>query len=156
MERVGYETSLSLKRIVIDCVECMAASDNVVRAGLTPKFKDVAVLVDMLTYRYGSAESQKMKGKTFGPHSLLYDPPIDEFSVVLTRLEGQETEKHEPIAGPSILIVTRGAGKLEVNNAQFDLKDGYVYFIGANVPISATATGSDGLEFYRAFTVPNQ
>ncbi|KAI8362583.1 mannose-6-phosphate isomerase, partial [Mortierella sp. GBAus27b] len=28
-----------------DCVECMAASDNVVRAGLTPKFKDVQVLM---------------------------------------------------------------------------------------------------------------
>ncbi|CAG8465361.1 7764_t:CDS:2 [Paraglomus brasilianum] len=28
-----------------DCVECMAASDNVVSTGLTPKFKDVPVLV---------------------------------------------------------------------------------------------------------------
>ena len=34
-----------------DCVECMAPSDNVVRSGLTPKFKDVDVLCDMLTYR---------------------------------------------------------------------------------------------------------
>lgn len=133
----------------------MAASDNVVRAGLTPKFKDVAVLVDMLTYRYGSAESQKMKGKTFGPHSLLYDPPIDEFSVVLTRLAQGDNETHQPIAGPSILLVTRGAGKLEAGNSQFDLKDGYVYFVGANVSISATATGEAGLEFYRAFTVPS-
>ncbi len=33
-----------------DCVECMACSDNVVRAGLTPKFKDVPTLCDMLTY----------------------------------------------------------------------------------------------------------
>lgn len=34
-----------------DCIECMAPSDNVVRSGLTPKFKDVDVLCDMLTYR---------------------------------------------------------------------------------------------------------
>lgn len=34
-----------------DCVECMANSDNVVRAGLTPKHKDVPTLVEMLTYR---------------------------------------------------------------------------------------------------------
>lgn len=34
-----------------DCVECMATSDNVVRAGLTPKLKDVPTLVSMLTYR---------------------------------------------------------------------------------------------------------
>lgn len=36
-----------------DCVEIMATSDNVVRAGLTPKFKDVDTLVDMLTYKFG-------------------------------------------------------------------------------------------------------
>lgn len=34
-----------------DCIECMAPSDNVIRSGLTPKFKDVDVLCDMLTYR---------------------------------------------------------------------------------------------------------
>lgn len=34
-----------------DCVECMAASDNVVRAGLTPKHRDVQTLCSMLTYK---------------------------------------------------------------------------------------------------------
>lgn len=34
-----------------DCIECMAPSDNVIRSGLTPKFKDVDVLCDCLTYR---------------------------------------------------------------------------------------------------------
>lgn len=33
-----------------DCMECMARSDNVVRAGLTPKYKDVDTLASMLTY----------------------------------------------------------------------------------------------------------
>jgi mannose-6-phosphate isomerase len=39
-----------------DCVECMACSDNVVRAGLTPKFKDKVTLVDMLTYTSGPVD----------------------------------------------------------------------------------------------------
>jgi mannose-6-phosphate isomerase len=34
-----------------ECVECMATSDNVVRAGLTPKFIDVPTLCSMLTYK---------------------------------------------------------------------------------------------------------
>lgn len=34
-----------------DCVECMACSDNVVRAGLTNKYKDVDTLCSMLTYK---------------------------------------------------------------------------------------------------------
>ena len=34
-----------------DCIECMALSDNVVRAGLTPKFKDADTLMNMLHFR---------------------------------------------------------------------------------------------------------
>ena len=36
-----------------EIIECMACSDNVVRAGLTPKFKDVDNLVNLLTYTMG-------------------------------------------------------------------------------------------------------
>lgn len=39
-----------------DCMECMACSDNVVRAGLTPKLIDVPTLCSMLEYRYSSPE----------------------------------------------------------------------------------------------------
>jgi len=141
-----------------DCVECMAASDNVVRAGLTPKFKDVKVLVDMLSYRYGSAKSQLMNGSKYGPHSLLYDPPIEEFSVVWTSLKSNEKEKHDAIKGPSIFIVTSGEGSLLGESlkteSDFSLKAGYVYFVGANVPVTFEA-GQTGLEVYRAFTVPS-
>ena len=34
-----------------DCIECMACSDNVVRAGLTPKLIDVPTLCEMLIYQ---------------------------------------------------------------------------------------------------------
>ncbi|CAN6572854.1 unnamed protein product [Malus baccata var. baccata] len=34
-----------------ECVECMATSDNVVRAGLTPKHMDVQTLCSMLSYK---------------------------------------------------------------------------------------------------------
>ena len=37
-------------------VECMANSDNVVRAGLTPKFKDIEQLANILTYQFGKPE----------------------------------------------------------------------------------------------------
>jgi mannose-6-phosphate isomerase len=47
-----------------DVVECMANSDNVVRAGLTGKFKDVETLLEMLHFRPAAAE--------------ILDPPKDE------------------------------------------------------------------------------
>jgi mannose-6-phosphate isomerase len=34
-----------------DILECMACSDNVVRVGLTPKYRDVPTLLEMLTYK---------------------------------------------------------------------------------------------------------
>uniref|UniRef100_A0A0E0JDL1 mannose-6-phosphate isomerase n=1 Tax=Oryza punctata TaxID=4537 RepID=A0A0E0JDL1_ORYPU len=37
-----------------ECIECMATSDNVVRAGLTPKYRDVQTLCSMLTYKQKS------------------------------------------------------------------------------------------------------
>merc|ERR1712072_492467 len=38
-----------------DLAECMACSDNVIRSGLTPKFKDVELLCECLTYHTGAA-----------------------------------------------------------------------------------------------------
>jgi mannose-6-phosphate isomerase len=142
--------------LFLDLVECMATSDNVVRAGLTPKFKDVDVLISMLTYRYGSADSQKMTPVKMGDHTLLYDPPIEEFSVALTKMEVNQTETHELLAGPSIIIATSGSGTLIGDDGkEHALDEGYIYFVGANTTLTAKTIDSN-LQFYRAFTIPTQ
>lgn len=53
--------------------ECMAASDNVVRAGLTTKFRDVSVLCKMLSYR--SAPPSLFSGTVMDECTKLYIPP---------------------------------------------------------------------------------
>jgi len=59
----------------------MAASDNVVRAGLTPKFKDVKTLCTMLTYEIG--RDWIINGTPFANGTgLSYDPPVEEFAVI--------------------------------------------------------------------------
>ncbi|KAG9038580.1 Mannose-6-phosphate isomerase [Tulasnella sp. JGI-2019a] len=141
-----------------DIIECMATSDNVVRAGLTPKLRDVSTLVAMLTYNWGPADSQIMPPTRFRStsHTTLYDPPIDEFSVALTDLGAETTEVHEPIDGPSIFIVTRGDGKVkwkESDGKEVEVnleKAGAVFFIGAGVQVEFSS-GSSGLTLYRAF-----
>ncbi|CAG8529992.1 4348_t:CDS:2 [Diversispora eburnea] len=140
-----------------DCVECMAASDNVVRAGLTPKFKDVSVLVNMLTYKYGSAKSQILKPTPYNnsKNSLLYDPPIEEFSVILTRLNPQNNKREvfEGIAGPSILIVTEGKGSLLIDNKSKNLEPGSIFFIGSKTSfVIEAAEGCQQLISYCAFS----
>lgn len=138
-----------------DCIECMATSDNVVRAGLTPKFKDVDTLVNMLTYTCKSADNQIVTGMSYlnSPTTVLYNPPIEEFSILCTTLspETKKMEYFRGIRGPSIIIVTEGNGRIIYNGKNYDACKGSIYFIGANTPITLETLG-EKTTFYRAYT----
>lgn len=149
-----------------DIMECMAASDNVVRAGFTPKFKDVENLVNMLTYAYGSVDKQKMPllpfAKSHGDavKSVLYDPPIEEFAVLQTIFEPKAGEKQyfDEFEGPSIVIATNGSGEIKIKGETTakEFKTGYVYFIAPNTEIELTSTSTDEpFTTYRAFVESN-
>lgn len=149
-----------------DIIECMAASDNVVRAGFTPKFKDVQTLVDLLTYDYAPIEEQKMVPGEYpyvvlnrtayssNSQAQLYNPPIDEFSVVRTSLKGNGAKAtFDPLDGPSILICTSGKGKISVGSTVKEIKEGWVYFVGASAELVLEAEGDQDEEFitFKAF-----
>ena len=149
-----------------DIVECMASSDNVVRAGFTPKFKDVDTLVNMLTYSYAPIDDQKMHprdypyatlnraGYSSGSTVALYDPPIDEFSVVQTTLRGNGAKAtFDPLDGPSIIICTAGKGKISVGPTVQEIKEGYVFFVGATAECVLESEGAAEDDFitFKAF-----
>ncbi|KAJ6120747.1 Mannose-6-phosphate isomerase [Penicillium sp. IBT 18751x] len=152
-----------------DIIECMASSDNVVRAGFTPKFKDVPTLTKMLTYSYAPIEEQKLRPTDYpyavlnatayssASSAMLYDPPIEEFSVVKTDLKRTGAKvTFDPIAGPSIMICTRGKGKITVGNKTEEVHEGYVFFVGAEAECILENTGSgegedDVFTTYKAF-----
>lgn len=146
----------------IDIIECMASSDNVVRAGFTPKFKDVKNLVSMLTYSYAPIDEQKMKPQPFArgsntdsesPTSVIYDPPINEFAVIKTELAGGQKEIFKPIEGPSIVICTNGGGSIVVGPKKESVKKGFVYFVGATAKVVLEADeGTELFITFRAFT----
>jgi len=66
-----------------DMMECMAASDNTVRAGLTSKFRDVDTLCSMLTYATGRPKFVDRSVVTAEGNSRqeIYTPPVDDFLV---------------------------------------------------------------------------
>jgi mannose-6-phosphate isomerase len=138
-----------------DCIECMATSDNVVRAGLTPKFKDVNTLVNMLTYTCKSAENQIVTGESYlgSSTTTLYNPPIEEFSILCTTLSpnNKRVEYFRGIRGPSIVIVTEGDGRIIVKDKVYDARKGSIFFIGANTPVILESVNGK-TTFYRAFT----
>lgn len=146
-----------------DIIECMAASDNVVRAGFTPKFKDVKNLVEMLTYSYDSVEKQKMpllsfpRSKGDAKRSVLYDPPIAEFAVLQTIFDKKPCQRQvfDAFEGPSIVIATSGSGTIQVKgdeSSRQKVNAGFVYFICPGVEIELVSESQDQ-EFttYRAF-----
>jgi len=92
-----------------DCVECMACSDNVVRAGLTPKLIDVDVLCSMLDYKCTKgSDSVKFPSKSENSHSILYEAPVPDFSV--TKLTIDDQYKSIQRKSASILICVEGLG----------------------------------------------
>ncbi|KAF9497861.1 mannos-6-phosphate isomerase [Pleurotus eryngii] len=136
-----------------DIMECMANSDNVIRAGLTPKLRDIPNLVAGLTYTAAPPEKHFVRPKPFGSSatsSTLYDPPIPEFSVVQLALGGGKSESHRAVGGPSIAIATKGSGSVKWGGGSEDVAVGDVFFIGTGTEVMFDA--SDDLVMYRAFT----
>lgn len=137
----------------------MATSDNVIRAGLTPKLRDIPNLVSGLTYGAGHASRHLVQPTRFDTTAFttLYDPPIPEFSVLRVALSSGKTESHRPIDGPSIAIVTEGKGTVEWDSGgNLDIAEGDVLFIGAGTSVKLVATNDVGqLAVYRAFVEVN-
>jgi mannose-6-phosphate isomerase len=144
-----------------DIVECMALSDNVVRAGLTPKFKDKDTLIRMLTYR--CAEVAYCTSKTIDSNTQLFRPPYEgfpEFEVECITVDASSS--HNVLVCPcaTILLIT----KCDDNDAKFidnendnviaqgdDIAFGSCYFQKANHSLRIeTGKGKGKIILYRA------
>lgn len=67
-----------------DLVECMACSDNVIRAGLTSKFRDVETLVKTTQYDF-SGEPQCVRERDISSHHKGLVLPVAEFSLEIIK-----------------------------------------------------------------------
>ncbi|KAH7284699.1 hypothetical protein KP509_34G066900 [Ceratopteris richardii] len=134
-----------------ECIECMAASDNVVRAGLTPKYIDTKTLCDMLTYNQGMPEI--LSGINLNAYTKRYSPPFDEFEMESCMLPIGQRMRLSSIEGPSILIVLGGSGTLHERdgNAQ-SLQFGDTVFLsaGTEYDVITNPASKGNLQFYRA------
>ncbi len=110
-----------------DCMEVMACSDNVVRAGLTPKFKDVSTLCSMLTYKTGAPEVTQ--GVALDAYTRVYSAPVPEFQLQKTTVppaasasasapaSSPEAVALPPIPSAAVLVVVKGSGTALVSSA---------------------------------------
>lgn len=126
------------------CMECMAASDNVVRAGLTPKPRDVDTLLKILTYKQISGDKLALSPRKSGWVSE-YRAPVTEFAVDRIEMPAGAKDKLQCTSIHSILITMEGEGRI----ADQECRPGSVFYLS---PGSYTLqTEGTGLVLFRAF-----
>jgi mannose-6-phosphate isomerase len=92
-------------------VELMAASDNVLRGGLTPKHIDVAELVHVLDFTPASAPY--LHSTSLSESVVVFTPDVADFE--LLRIDGMFLDASVALTGPAIALCT--AGKVSISGA---------------------------------------
>ncbi|KAK9700191.1 hypothetical protein RND81_08G222400 [Saponaria officinalis] len=132
-----------------DCIECMATSDNVVRAGLTSKPRDVTTLCEMLTYRQGRPEVLRgFNVEGTNGYTKRFRPPFEEFEVDHCDLPDRKTIDFPSVDGPSLFLVTQGTGTIRAGFSVEKITVGDVLFAPANAKL--TVSSETRLQIYRA------
>jgi mannose-6-phosphate isomerase len=112
----------------------MANSDNVVRAGLTNKFKDVETLIEILKYDFKKYDIINNERKT---DDVTYKTPAEEFEVSAFEKNAEFELKIKSNDGPTVYLIIEGAIEIEWNNfgeknsEQF--KKGNSFFVPASL-----------------------
>ena len=96
------------------CLEVMASSDNVLRAGLTTKSLDPVGLVQCLGT--GMSRLARVTPEPFGFSTDVFSPDVEEFALAVSQCsEGFHDDTPLPLADRRILVCT--GGEVELVNA---------------------------------------
>lgn len=129
-EGVFLEAGIPHAYVKGNIVECMANSDNVVRAGLTPKFKDIQTLIDIVQYKPGKLPIFK---DDFKQDAYTYQTPVPEFVVTRRSLNKGKSLKIAD-ASMHMVLVLEGKAELTWPDGSAVYSQGDVVFIPACLP----------------------
>lgn len=106
-------------------LECMASSDNVIRAGLTNKFRDVETLLSMLHYR--TAPPEFLTPLPRGPGVEEFPVPVPDFAVRQLFVPGKlALRDHDR---PSIVVGIGGTKPRQSEATDIVIENGSVFFL---------------------------
>jgi len=149
-----------------DCVEVMANSDNVVRAGLTPKLIDTPTLIQMLDYRCTLPDLRLFKPNQVSETCLEFDPPVPDFSVARYMVPGDADSYQVTVRdSASLILITSGDGKYLASSqvtkkggltvvepfASDDVSPGSVLFLAAGKILEIFPENNQDIVIYQAF-----
>ncbi|NKY10638.1 mannose-6-phosphate isomerase, class I [Cellulomonas hominis] len=110
-------------------VEIMASSDNVLRAGLTPKHIDVEELLRNVDY-VAAPPIRIAPERSYGATRVFY-APVDDFELSVTELR-DGSEHPLPGRGPRILMCLEGETWLAAQHEEMRLARGEAAFVPAS------------------------
>lgn len=126
-------------------VEILAASDNVVRAGLTPKHTDVPELLQVTDFTPRPAPLWASHDST--PGEARFEPPTGEFALLV----GAPPLTRIPAAGPRIVLALTGPVALRSGGAELVLTGGQSAFVADDDgPLSVHGPGRVALAWVPA------
>ncbi|MFK0044846.1 mannose-6-phosphate isomerase, class I [Streptomyces sp. NPDC090741] len=115
-------------------VELLANSDNVLRAGLTPKHVDVPELLKIVRFEPGDPAVQRPEGNG----EEVYETPIDEFRLSRFALAPGAAPHLLPDTAPQILLCTAGRPKA----GEVTLSPGESVFVPAGEKVELSGIGT--------------
>ncbi|KAK2596393.1 hypothetical protein N8I77_013285 [Diaporthe amygdali] len=122
-------------------VECMARSNNVLNVGFCPPAdkNNIDMFANTLTFKSHSKEDvvlpkQKSERSKTGKTEV-YKPPLSEFDMIISGLRAGESDELKASEGPGVLLVTQGTGKMGADGKEFELKEGYIYYVAPGVDL---------------------
>lgn len=111
-------------------IECMANSDNVVRVGLTPKFKDAEALLEILAPEVGLPPLLSPEPAP----EMRYLTPAQEFVVQRLNLAAEVPLEMPPCASVSLYLLTEGRIRVEWREGVESYQRGESFLVPACLP----------------------
>lgn len=154
---VGVVASLLLNRITLEpgeaaylapgivhahlsgmCLEVMSASDNVLRAGLTPKHRDPQTLLQCL--EEGMSDAAYVDPIAVDGSSQVFAPPVTNFMLSITRADVDGAQL--PASGRRIVICIEDKVEITARDLTMTLARGEAVFADqSDGPLTVTGTG---------------
>lgn len=120
-------------------LEVMANSDNVLRAGLTPKYIDIPELVANVKFE-PKPEAEILMAPEKQGSATVYPIPVDDFAFSMYQLSSEPTTLQQDSA--AIIFCVTGQAKISKDQQQIVLKPGESCFVAADEsPVMVSGEG---------------
>lgn len=138
-----------------EMIECMANSDNVVRAGLTNKYIDLPTLGEIVDFMPGKPSCQQ--GQALVSGLLEYQPPVADFKI--SRIAGTsvsfpiDSSIVEAEGAAQLLLCTEGRAEVSTRAGSIELQAGDACLITKRAGTSSVQC-PDGVVFRATTNMP--